>query len=145
MSEDKKESLWYKLWDHRSKKEKQRLRSLIPYILYGIAVFYGIVYLSILNTVNRERTGTTVKTWFGGDRDEVIKAREREEKEIKEIYKDPEAGLILLSDDLSKPIDDQLTTLRAQKSTPLIFALPASGSGKSEVDYRVMLKKILGV
>ena len=61
------------------------------------------------------------------------------------IYKDPEAGLILLSDDLSKPIDDQLTTLRAQKSTPLIFALPASGSEKSEVDYRVMLKKILGV
>ena len=86
MSEDKKESLWYKLWDHRSKKEKQRLRSLIPYILYGIAVFYGIVYLSILNTVNRERTGTTVKTWFGGDRDEVIKAREKEEKEIKKSF-----------------------------------------------------------
>ena len=30
-------------------------------------------------------------------------------------------------------------------STPLVFALPASGSEKSEVDYRVMLKKILGV
>ena len=66
-------------------------------------------------------------------------------KEIKEIYKDTEAGLVLLSDDLSEPINDQLTTLRAQKSTPLIFALPASGSEKSDVDYRVMLKKILGV
>ena len=86
MSEDNKEGLWYKVWEHRSKKEKQRLRSLIPYILYGIAVFYGIIYLSILNTVNRERTGTTVKTWFGGDRDEVIKAREKEEKEIKESF-----------------------------------------------------------
>ncbi len=85
--EDKRKGLWYKLWDHRSLKEKQRLRSLIPYILYGFAVFYGIIYLSILNTVNRERVGTTVKTWFGGDRDDVIKAREREEKEIKESFK----------------------------------------------------------
>ncbi|SVB40527.1 uncharacterized protein METZ01_LOCUS193381, partial [marine metagenome] len=38
--EDKRKGLWYKLWDHRSLKEKQRLRSLIPYILYGFAVFY---------------------------------------------------------------------------------------------------------
>ena len=87
MAEDKKESLWYRLWDHRSLKEKQRLRSLIPWILYGIAVFYGIIYLSILNTVNREKTGTTVKSWFGGDRQDVIKAREREEREIKESFK----------------------------------------------------------
>ncbi|MZG53030.1 MAG: hypothetical protein F3743_10565 [Nitrospinae bacterium] len=87
MGEDKKETLWYRLWDHRSLEEKRRLRSLIPYILYGIAVFYGIIYLSILNTVNREKTGTTVKTWFGGDKEEVILAREREEKEIKESFK----------------------------------------------------------
>ena len=87
MVENEKESLWYRLWDHRSLKEKQRLRSLIPWILYGIAVFYGIIYLSILNTVNREKTGTTVKSWFGGDRQDVIKAREREEREIKESFK----------------------------------------------------------
>ena len=87
MGEDKKEGLWYKLWDHRSQKEKKRRRSLVPWILYGFAVFYGIIYLSLLNTVNRERTGTTVKTWFGGDRDEVIQAREREEKEIKKSFK----------------------------------------------------------
>ena len=87
MAKDKKESLWYRLWDHRSLKEKRRLRSLVPWMLYGIAVFYGIIYLSILNTVNREKTGTTVKSWFGGDRQDVIKAREREEREIKESFK----------------------------------------------------------
>jgi hypothetical protein len=87
MAEDEKESLWYRLWDHKSLKEKKRLRSLIPWILYGIAVFYGIIYLSILNTVNREKTGTTVKSWFGGDRQEIIDAREREEREIKESFK----------------------------------------------------------
>ena len=87
MAKDKKESLWFRLWDHRSLKEKRRLRSLVPWMLYGIAVFYGIIYLSILNTVNREKTGTTVKSWFGGDRQDVIKAREREEREIKESFK----------------------------------------------------------
>lgn len=87
MAEGEKESLWYRLWDHRSLKEKKRLRSLVPWILYGIAVFYGIIYLSILNTVNREKTGTTVKSWFGGDRQDVIDAREREEREIKESFK----------------------------------------------------------
>ena len=82
---------------------------------------------------------------LAGVQGKVVDTPENALKEIKEIYKDPEAGLILLSDDLSKSIDDQLTTLRAQKSTPLIFALPASGSEKSEVDYRKMKKKILGV
>ena len=86
MAKDEKESLWYRLWDHRSLKEKKRLRSLIPYILYGGLVFYGIIYLSILNTVNRERTGTTVKTGFGGDSKEIIEARQREEGEIKESF-----------------------------------------------------------
>ena len=87
MVENEKESLWYRLWDHKSLKEKQRLRSLIPWLLYGIAVFYGIIYLSILNTVNREKTGTAVKSWFGGDRQEIIDAREREERQIKESFK----------------------------------------------------------
>ena len=86
MAKDEKESLWYRLWDHRSLKEKKRLRSFIPYILYGILVFYGIIYLSILNTVNRERTGTTVKTGFGGDTKEIIEARQKEEGEIKESF-----------------------------------------------------------
>ena len=87
MAEDEKESLWYRLWDHKSVKEKQRLRSLIPWLLYGIAIFYGIIYLSILNEINREKVGTTVKTWFGGDSQTIIDAREREKREIKESFK----------------------------------------------------------
>ena len=87
MAKDEKESLWCRVWEHRSLKEKQRLRSFIPYILYGILVFYGIIYLSILNEINRERTGTTVKTWFGGDSQAIIDARESEEAEIKNSFK----------------------------------------------------------
>ena len=64
--------------------------------------------------------------------------------EIKKLTDDSDVGLILVSDDITKSIDDELTALRAKKST-LVFALPSIGSGKVEVDYRVMLKKILGV
>lgn len=64
--------------------------------------------------------------------------------EIKKLTDDSEVGLVLVSDDVTESISDELTALRAQKST-LVFALPSVGSQKTEVDYRVMLKKILGV
>ena len=50
----------------------------------------------------------------------------------------------LVSDDITESIGDELTLLRTEKST-LVFALPATGSQKTEIDYRAMLKKILGV
>ena len=65
-------------------------------------------------------------------------------KEIKTLTDDSDVGLVLVSDDITEAISDELTLLRAEKST-LVFALPATGSEKNEVDYRVMLKKILGV
>jgi len=64
--------------------------------------------------------------------------------EIKKLTEDSDIGLVLVSDDISDPINDELTALRTKKST-LVFSLPAPGSEKAEVDYRVMLKKILGV
>ena len=64
--------------------------------------------------------------------------------EITKLTDDSDVGLVLVSDDIASPINDELTILRAQKSA-LVFALPAAGSEKIEVNYRVMLKKILGV
>jgi V/A-type H+-transporting ATPase subunit F len=64
--------------------------------------------------------------------------------EIKKLTDDSDVGLVLVSDDITESISDELTTLRAEKST-LVFALPATGSKKTEIDYRLMLKKILGV
>ncbi|MFQ5449574.1 MAG: hypothetical protein ACE5E9_03040 [Nitrospinaceae bacterium] len=83
---DEKKSLWYRLWGHKSEKEKKRIKSFIPLILYFIAVIYGVIYLSILNTVNRYQTGPRVKTWWGGDRPEVIRALNREKREIQESF-----------------------------------------------------------
>ncbi|MEK0347018.1 MAG: V-type ATP synthase subunit F [Nitrosopumilus sp.] len=64
--------------------------------------------------------------------------------EIKKLTDDSDVGLVLVSDDITKSIDDELTALRAKQST-LVFALPSIASEKVEVNYRVMLKKILGV
>ncbi len=64
--------------------------------------------------------------------------------EIKKLTDDSDVGLVLVSDDITESISDELTALRTEKST-LVFALPATGSKKTDVDYRKMLKKILGV
>ncbi len=82
---------------------------------------------------------------LAGVQGKIVDSSDNAFEETKKLYNDSEVGLVLVSDDLTEQINDKLTKLRAEKSTPLVFALPASGSEKSEVDYRVMLKKILGV
>lgn len=56
-----------------------------------------------------------------------------------------DVGLVLLSDDMAKEIRDELTNIRTKNPIPLIFELPAPGSKKEIVDYRTLLKQILGV
>ena len=82
----KKNTLWYRLWDHRSDKEKKRLRGFIPLFLYGFAVFYGVIYLSILNTVNRNKTGNTVRSWWGDDLTYAQKQSKKLHDEIDRSY-----------------------------------------------------------
>jgi V/A-type H+-transporting ATPase subunit F len=64
---------------------------------------------------------------------------------INKMGGDNDIGLILLSDDLGKEIRSDLTGIRAKKPIPLIFELPSSGNTKEKVDYRALLKQILGV
>lgn len=75
----------------------------------------------------------------------IVESSEKALVEITELVKDSSIGLILVSDDISKNIGNRLTELRSKKSTPLVFELPASGSQKGEIDYRLLLKQILGV
>jgi len=65
--------------------------------------------------------------------------------EINKMDENSGVGLVLLSDDLGKEIRFQLTNLRAKRPIPLIFELPSPGSKKENVDYRALLKQILGV
>ncbi|HYY65944.1 MAG TPA: V-type ATP synthase subunit F [Nitrososphaeraceae archaeon] len=65
--------------------------------------------------------------------------------EINKIGGANDVGLILLSDDIGKEIRYHLTDIRAKKPIPLIFELPSPGSKKEKVDYRALLKQILGI
>jgi V/A-type H+-transporting ATPase subunit F len=65
--------------------------------------------------------------------------------EINRMDENSGVGLVLLSDDIGKEIRNQLTSLRAKRPIPLIFELPSPGSKKEKVDYRALLKQILGV
>jgi len=56
-----------------------------------------------------------------------------------------DVGLVLISEDIGKEIRTQLTNIRTNRPIPLIFELPAPGSTKENVDYRALLKQILGV
>lgn len=85
----KKQTLWYRLWDHKSPREKKRLRSFIPLILYTFFVLYGVVYLSILNSVNRGRAGVTVKAWWGDTQADLTEMKKRQQIEIDESFKAP--------------------------------------------------------
>lgn len=64
---------------------------------------------------------------------------------IEKLVRDPQVGLIMVSDEVAKPLDAQLTAIRTQRATPLIYEVPGPGSKKEKVDYRAMLRSILGV
>jgi V/A-type H+/Na+-transporting ATPase subunit F len=65
--------------------------------------------------------------------------------QINSIEASDDVGLLLLSDDIGKEIRYQLTEIRAKRPIPLIFELPSPGSKKEDIDYRSLLKQILGV
>jgi V/A-type H+/Na+-transporting ATPase subunit F len=75
-----------------------------------------------------------------------VDAPEEALSEINRIGGDgSDVGLILLSDDIGKQIRYNLTDIRSKRPIPLIFELPSPGSSKENVDYRALLKQILGV
>jgi V/A-type H+-transporting ATPase subunit F len=65
--------------------------------------------------------------------------------QINSIGTSGDVGLLLLSDDIGKEIRYQLTEIRAKRPIPLIFELPSPGSKKEDIDYRSLLKQILGM
>ena len=65
--------------------------------------------------------------------------------QIQQFMTKDDVALILVSEDLAKPIHDRLTEIRTKKPMPLIYEIPAPGSKREKVEYRDMLKSILGV
>lgn len=66
-------------------------------------------------------------------------------EKIQSLVRDPQVGLIMVSDDVAQPISAELTALKSKKAIPLIYDVPGPGSKKQKVEYRAMLRAILGV
>ncbi|MCH8157278.1 MAG: hypothetical protein IID18_05935, partial [Nitrospinae bacterium] len=97
-SGEEKKSWWKRLqhwWDSKGAEEQKRLRSFIPLFLYAVAVIYGVMYLSILNTVNRGKGMTAIKTWYGGDRPEIVRALKAEKDGLdNDAFDDAARGVV---------------------------------------------------
>lgn len=66
-------------------------------------------------------------------------------EEIEGLLTDTDVGLVMVSDELSKPIREDLTAIRSKRPVPLIYEVPGPGGKQEKVEYRAMLRSILGV
>ncbi len=64
---------------------------------------------------------------------------------VKKLVTNPDIGLIMVSGEVAKPIRDELTAVRTKRAVPLIYEVPGPGSKAEKVEYRAMLRSILGV
>jgi len=64
---------------------------------------------------------------------------------IQKLAADKEVGLIMVSDEMAKPIRDDLMQMKSKKAIPLIYEVAGPGSKQERVEYRAMLRAILGV
>ena len=88
--DQRKKSYWKRLdhwWENKGEAEQKRIKSFIPLTLYTIAVVYGVIYLSILNTVNRGKGMDAIKSWYGGDRSEIVRALNKEKDYLEKSFK----------------------------------------------------------
>jgi V/A-type H+-transporting ATPase subunit F len=82
---------------------------------------------------------------LAGVQGEYVTSPDEASARLKALLKDSDIGLIMMSDDVSKPIQDEITAIRAKRPVPLIYEVPAPGSKKQTTEYRTLLKQILGV
>jgi vacuolar-type H+-ATPase subunit F/Vma7 len=64
---------------------------------------------------------------------------------VNKLMADSNVGLVMISDEVAKPIREELTAIRSKRAVPLIYEVPGPGSKQETVEYRTMLRSILGV
>ncbi|MEM4311082.1 MAG: V-type ATP synthase subunit F [Nitrososphaerales archaeon] len=73
-----------------------------------------------------------------------IKSSEELYKKIIKLIEGKDVGLIMISDEMAKSIRDKISELKSNFAVPLIYEVPAPGSKIESMDYRDIVKKILG-
>ncbi|MEM2909501.1 MAG: V-type ATP synthase subunit F [Nitrososphaerota archaeon] len=64
---------------------------------------------------------------------------------VNRLMNDPEIGLIILSEELTSEIRNEINEIRTKKPMPLIYVLPSSSTGARDMDYRSLLRQVLGI
>ena len=82
---------------------------------------------------------------LAGVKGEYVDGPEAALDRIRTLTRDPDVGLIMVSDEVAKPISGELMAVKAKKAVPLIYEVPGPGSKPEKVEYRAMLRAILGV
>jgi len=75
----------------------------------------------------------------------VVDDPDRAVDKIKQLAGRGGVALILISDKISKPIRHRVNIIKSERAVPLIYEVPAPGSNFEKIQYRDMLKQILGV
>ncbi len=66
-------------------------------------------------------------------------------RETRRLVKSRDIGLILLDETLSIKVRQEISRIRAEHPTPIIYEVPGPGSRLEPVNYRDILRQILGV
>ncbi len=82
---------------------------------------------------------------LSGVQGEYVSSSQEALAKVQKLLKEPDVGLIMISNEIAKPIQDELTQIRSKKPIPLIYGVPGPGGKQEKVEYRAMLKQILGV
>ena len=66
-------------------------------------------------------------------------------KAVRQLSRNRDVSLILLNDEYSRELGEELTEIKAAQAIPLIYSVPSPGAKKLEkIEYRELLKRILG-
>ncbi|MEM2236793.1 MAG: V-type ATP synthase subunit F [Candidatus Caldarchaeum sp.] len=75
----------------------------------------------------------------------VVKSAEEAFQLIKDLMQRQDVGLIIVSEDFSEKFRAELNELRSRKPTPLVYELPPPVGQPKKIDYRAILRSVLGV
>jgi V/A-type H+-transporting ATPase subunit F len=75
----------------------------------------------------------------------VVTSAEEAYQRIRELVQRPDVGLVIVSEDLTEKFRQELNELRAKKPVPLVYELSPPVGKPRKIDYRKLLKEVLGV
>ena len=82
---------------------------------------------------------------LGGAGGVVAESGEEAIREINKLIQNPDVGIILVSDEYGEEFSKRLNAIKARIRMPLIYQIAAPGSRVEPIDYRAILRQVLGI